>query len=135
MIAYDEERGNYEFLTAEYEAIWGSIVEYRDGVLLERFQIPGIANLEALLFYDPYLTLQMGHFVKRAVALENPFNEEMNTGEDWDYYLRVWKNYSCIKIGSPLMCNVRGEHSTGPKSSNGKEWREVVEGLIADARG
>lgn len=117
---------------SDHDAVWGKIVEFKDGVLMDRYQAPGFDSIQILLETDPYLTLQMGHFVKTEVAKQNPFNEEMNTGEDWDYYLRVWKNYECVKIEDPFMCNARGEHSTGPKSSNGREWREVVEGLIAE---
>jgi hypothetical protein len=115
------------------DAVWGKIVEYKEGNLLERYQVPEITSLQSLIKNDPYLTLQMGHFVKTDVAKEHPFKEDMNTGEDWEYYLRLWKKHNCIKIDAPFMCNVRGEHSTGPRSANGAQWREVVEKLIGDA--
>ena len=119
----------------EIDALWGKIVEYKaDGLLYERLQIPTIHNLEELISYDPYLTIQMGHFVKREIALENPFNEDMNTGEDWDYFLRVWKDHHCLKIREPLMCNVRGQNSTGPRSANGQDWRTSVEAQIEAAK-
>ena len=54
-------------------------------------QILTLSNIKELLLFDPYITLQMGHFVRTEIALKNPFNESMNTGEDFDYYLRVWK--------------------------------------------
>lgn len=117
----------------DHDAIWGRIIEYANGVVTERYQVPEIESFADLLFYDPYLTIQMGHFVRREIALENPFNEKMNTGEDWDYYLRVWK-HNCIKINLSFMYNVRGEHSTGPKSANGQQWRKVVEDLIEKAK-
>jgi glycosyltransferase involved in cell wall biosynthesis len=121
-----------EDLIETHDAIWGLIVEYKDGVLLERFQVPAINDISTLLKVDPYLTLQMGHFVKTEIAQKEPFKEDMNTGEDWHYYLRVWNKYECIKINRPLMCNVRGQHSTGPRSADGRKWREVVEKLIAE---
>ena len=39
----------------------------------------------------------MGHFVKTEVALANPFDEQMNAGEDFKYHLQVWRANSCIK--------------------------------------
>jgi hypothetical protein len=76
----------------------------------------------------------MGHFVKREVAIKLPFNEEMNTGEDWDYYLRLWRDHDCIKIREPLMLNRRGMHSTGPRSATGRDWTIAVNKMIEEAR-
>lgn len=120
--------------TTDPDAIWGKIVEYKEGVLFERFQVPMINSLLQLVTFDPYLTIQMGHFIRREHWLEFPFDEEMNTGEDWDYYLRVWQHCRCIKIDTPLMCNIRGEHSTGKRAATGQDWRKVVEPMILAKR-
>lgn len=116
-------------------AIWGLIVEYRDGCLMERYQIPEIESYHDLIQFDPTQTIQMGHFVQRDIATLNPFDTEMDTGEDWDYYLRVWKSHNCIKINKPLMINRRGQHSTGPRSATGRDWNVAVGKIIAGARG
>lgn len=116
------------------DALWGSICELRDGAAVWRYQVSELNDYRELIAFDPYLTLQMGHFVKREVALENPFNEEMNCGEDWDYYLRLWKSHNCRKIREPLFINTRGHHSTGPKSATGKEWMAVVHPMLQEAR-
>lgn len=116
------------------DAIFGAIWEMKDGVCNWRYQVPEIDNFEDLISFDPYLTLQMGHFVRRDVALSLPFDEEMNCGEDWEYYLRLWKTYKCSKIAHPLMINRRGMHSTGPRSATGAEWSETVHGMIQAAR-
>ena len=80
------------------------------------------------------MTIQMGHFVRSTVAKEVRFNESMNTGEDWDYFLRLWKTYTCVKIDAPLMINDRSTHSTGPRSATGAQWRMAVDDLISNAR-
>jgi len=118
----------------DYQAVWGTIIEMRSGVYHERYQVPEIYSMAQLLSHDPYITLQMGHFVKREVALATPFNEKMDTGEDWDYYLRVWENYYATKIECPFMINVRGQHSTGPRSADGAQWRQAVTGVMENAR-
>ena len=114
----------------QLEAVWGQIVEDREGCMLQRYQVPEIENFETLIAYDPFITLQMGHFVRADVAKANPFNESMHTGEDWDYYLRLWKAHDCAKIDAPFMINVRGQHSTGPKSATGREWMATVNDLL-----
>lgn len=116
------------------DAVWGNIYEMVQGLAMWRYQVPRIRNYQELLAFEPYMTLQMGHFVKREVAEANRFNEDMDTGEDWDYYLRVWKNHSCIKIREPLMLNYRGQHSAGPRSATGVEWSHKVRELIEEAR-
>jgi hypothetical protein len=114
-------------------AVWGLILEYQSGCVLERFQIPWVESYEDLVRYDPYMTLQMGHFIKKGAW--RPFNESMDVGEDWEYYLRIWKEHDghCIKQAGPMMVNVRGQHSTGPRSGNGRQWRDVVMPLMQAA--
>jgi len=118
------------FLT-EYDAIWGQIFEYQDGkVKYRQNQLAQANKLTQILSVDPFLTLQMGHFVKTTVAIQNPFREDMNTGEDFEYYLRLWKHYKCSKQLIKLFYNRRFHHSKGPKSADGAEWRKVVMKLI-----
>ena len=120
------------FPTAEYDAVFGKIMEYAHGCIVERYQVPLITSYRELIAFDPYQTLQMGHFVRRDVFV--PFDEEMNCGEDWKYYLDLWKNHNCIKVPHPFMINIRGEHSVGPKSATGVEWSSVVREMVEEAR-
>jgi len=116
----------------DYEAVWGAILELSNGVAVWRYQVPRIQSYKELIAFDPYLTLQMGHFVRReSVVL---FDEEMNCGEDWKYYLEMWRTRKCIKIEYPLFLNQRGEHSSGPKSASGRDWNIAVGNLIEEAR-
>ena len=82
----------------------------------------------------PNLTIQMGHFVRAEVAKALPFDEDMNTGEDWDYYLRLWRDHGCVKISAPLMINDRSRHSTGPRAASGRDWNKAVGEMISNAR-
>jgi glycosyltransferase involved in cell wall biosynthesis len=121
----------------DFDAIWGSIWSIEEGEAIPKerpFQEPFLYNIKEVLSYDPFETLQMGHFVKTAVARETLFDENRNTGEDFDYYLRVWEKHRCIKIPLPLFYNRRGLRSRGPKSATGVEWRQSVEPLLDEYR-
>lgn len=113
-----------------FEAIWGSIWttagERKGQVWPETF--------EDYIWAEPFLTLQIGHFVMSEVAICNPFDEGMNCGEDVDYYLRVWRRHHCTKIRERLMVNRRGLHSVGPKAGTGAQWSETTSAMIWQAR-
>lgn len=115
----------------KYDAIWGQIVEMpynaEDSMKIREGQISLINDFETLVHNDPFYTLQMGHFVRTAIAVEHPFDEIMDTGEDFKYYLEVWKNHRCLKCDDLFFINVRGNHSTGPRCANGTQWRLAVE--------
>lgn len=118
---------------ASYDAIWGGIwvIEKGDPIPKERpRQLPFLYSIEDVLSCDPFVSLQMGHFVKISVVLSTLFNESLDVGEDFDYYLRVWEKYRCIKIPLPFFYNRRGYHSHGPKSATGHDWRQQVETII-----
>lgn len=108
----------------KFDAIWGLI---NDG----QVRVPQVRSLDyqTLLGHEPTQTLQMGHFVRRTVALDYPFDETLDCGEDFDYYFRVWRDRPCIKIPYTLFINRRGMHSTGPRSANGRDWRIAVTSL------
>jgi glycosyltransferase involved in cell wall biosynthesis len=116
------------------DAVFGAICELVGGNVVERYQVPAIDTYEQLIAHDPFITIQMGHFVKREAALQLPFNLDMDCGEDWEYYLKLWQGYACEKIDKPLMINCRGQHSTGPRSATGADWSRVVGEMITKAR-
>ena len=119
----------------DYAGIWGNIVESQfpelGEIKLRENQVTPISDIKTLISVDPFLSLQMGHFVKTEVALANPFDEQMNAGEDFKYYLQVWRANSCIKCEEVFFVNVRGNHSHGPKSANGQDWRLAVKELFS----
>lgn len=118
----------------DYDAIFGLICEKQSGVNEEikiRFpQKSGFSNYLELLVNDPFMTLQMGHFVKSECANKIKFDSSMDTGEDFKYYLELCDKHKFIKIEKILFINQRGNHSVGPKSANGIEWRQSVETQI-----
>lgn len=128
--------------TDRADAVWGMILESAEAQpgadsLTGRIrlpQLPRIETLDDLLLHDPYLTVQMGHFVRTSVALSTPFDEALDVGEDFDYYLRVWGSARCVKITAPLFLNRRGLHSSGPRSGNGTDWRTAVGNVLERAR-
>lgn len=115
----------------DVDALWGLICEAQFGDLmsarLRQNQVRKMSQLDQLLGNDPFLTLQMGHFVRTQVASAVPFDEMMDTGEDFRYYRRVWSQFRCRKMERVFFLNVRGRHSEGPRSADGRMWRKVVE--------
>jgi FkbM family methyltransferase len=117
-----------------HDAIWGAIHECSPdghGRHCRPNQVMPIHRIEDILRNDPFLTLQMGHFVKARIALDNPFDENMDCGEDFKYYLQLWRQYTCLKLDQPLFFNIRGQHSTGPRSASGQDWRWMVHDVFA----
>lgn len=116
----------------KYDAIWGRIDSFVQGTkpAPRTDQINDLKSVIDILTADPFFTLQMGHFVRTRVAYRNAFDPLLDAGEDFDYYLRIWSDYQCIKIPYPLFYNRRGCHSTGPRSADGRKWRRAVEERI-----
>ena len=111
----------------DYDAIWGKFGELHGMLVLERYQSHGFTTLERLVKIGPHCSIKIGHFVRREIALKYPFNEDMNAGEDWDYYLRIWKSERCIKIGGPITyVKTKNRRSSGPKSATGVDWAKSV---------
>jgi len=114
---------------AQCDAIWGAIFELKKNSttpqVRDKQDVP-IRSVHDVLRIDPFYSLQMGHFVRGTVAEQNPFDVQLNTGEDFDYYLRLWHKYRCVKLTVPLFMNRRGMHSKGPRSASGGDWRRSV---------
>jgi FkbM family methyltransferase len=118
-----------------YDAVWGAIYELADdeeaGVIRAGQLLP-ITRIDQLLGNDPFITLQIGHFVKTAVALATPFAPQLNAGEDFDYYLRVWSQFKCVKIEQPFFYNRRNTYAGGPRAATDRDWRMAVERIICE---
>lgn len=124
-------------LVPRYDAVWGLITTQRadEGEPRLRFPQPvRIESLEELVLFDPVVTLQMGHFVRTAVALENPFDETLDAGEDFDYYLRLWRRYRCVKVPRAFFLNRRGRPSGGPRGATAQQWLEATRARVAAER-
>ncbi len=118
-----------------YDAVWGNICSAPSNdiknITSRPDQVLQTETVYDILKYDPFLTLQMGHFVKTDLALQNPFDEDMDTGEDFKYYLALWGKYKCVKTLDVFFVNLRGNHSSGPRSANGADWRRSVTNEIS----
>lgn len=122
---------------ADLDAVWGLIVGESPGAGEPHLRMPQILSLNSfdeLILFDPFLTLQMGHFVRTQVALKIQFNESMSVGEDVDYYLRVWKAHRCSKVQKLFFINRHSRHSTGPKAATGEEWGAIVRNRLHEER-
>jgi glycosyltransferase involved in cell wall biosynthesis len=121
-----------------FDAVWGQIVltQYPDfeSLNFRENEIKVIDNFKTLIAHDPCLTLQMGHFVRTKVARKHPFDVGMNAGEDFKYYLEIWKKHRCLKCESAFFINVEGNHSSGPRSADSLQWRFAVDREILEAR-
>ena len=116
-------------LMENYDAIWGRIITLegpRQGQVTPRCYADMIAR-------NPFFTIQIGFFVRVSVMQENRWHEGMNCGQDYEMYLRLWKNYQCVKLDCPFFVNRRGHHSGGPRARTGRDWVIAVEKLRAAA--
>ena len=133
-IIYSEAFESVLNLVDEFDGIWGSIVEVSHNnpksITPRPNQINFINDFNTLIECDPFLTIQMGHFVRTHIAKKFPFDEKLDAGEDFKYYLEVWKDHDCVKFDKPLFFNVRGNHSVGPRSATGTDWRVSVDDQI-----
>jgi FkbM family methyltransferase len=114
-----------------HDAVWGLILGLSPGAQRPHLRIPQIVRmdrLEDLLWFDPFLTLQMGHFVRAAVAQANRFDEALDAGEDFDYYLRLWSNHHCAKVACEFFINRHDRHATGPRAASAVDWGRAVRG-------
>ena len=70
-------------LPRRYDAVWGGIYELADDEetgVPRPGQVLRITRIDQLLANDPFITLQIGHFVKTAAALATPFDPQLDAG-------------------------------------------------------
>jgi FkbM family methyltransferase len=118
----------------DYDAIWGQIYNLKFGettATLRDPQVAKIGNLIELMIHDPYRSIQSGHLVRTEIACAHPFNAALDFGEDFDYYMRVWRDARCTKLAEPLFINRIGQSARGPKSGDGLKWRPAVHRIIS----
>jgi len=117
------------------DAVWGLICEANEhGELsLREGQVGDIDSFDGFLATAPWQAVQIGGFVKTSIAATHPFDETMDTGEDYKLYLALWKNHRCQKVPEIFFVNHRGQPSTGPRAATGQDWRDVVDRMWADS--
>jgi glycosyltransferase involved in cell wall biosynthesis len=110
-----------------YDAIWGLICEAPhdnlSAVKVRDRQIRSITSVDQVLNTDPFLTLQMGVFVKTQIAMDYLFDEAMDTGEDFKFYLSLWAQHRCVKLEQIFFCESEGQSFNRTPLS---EWHDVA---------
>ena len=90
-----------------------------------------LESYDELIGWDPFVALEMGHFVRTEAAAAIGFDETMDTGEDYTYYYELWQRFCCVKRPEIFYVIRRWQSSSGPRSATGKAWTEVVRRLWA----
>ncbi|WP_127900737.1 FkbM family methyltransferase [Solirhodobacter olei] len=85
-----------------------------------------------LIAWDPFVALEMGHFVRTEAAAQIGFDETMDTGEDYTYYYALWQRFRCVKRPEIFYVIRRFQSSSGPRSASGSDWSAVVGRLWAE---
>ena len=118
--------------THKYDAIWGAIATLSPGDAQPKQRFPQypIQHIKQLVVLGCFNCIQIGHFVRTRIVANYPFDEDLDTGEDIEYFLRIWQKQKCLKIHDRvLFVNRRGYHSVGPRSATGREWNIATERL------
>ncbi len=113
----------FERVVLAEPATFGAI--YLDGIPYRGNRYP--VTRATLFEHGADGTLSMGCFVRGDLGLE--FDEEMDVGEDFDFYARL---PGFVKIAEPLADIGYGAPSaSGPRSSAGVDWREACAAALA----
>jgi len=116
------------------DVIWGLICEF-DGdeePQLRPKQAESLDSREAFLSIEPFLSVQIGGFMRTKCVARFGFDEAMDAGEDFKLYYQLWENYHCAKRPEIFFINRRGAHSTGPRAATGKDWSISVSSQWAE---
>ncbi|WP_407496414.1 FkbM family methyltransferase [Pseudooceanicola sp. MF1-13] len=108
----------------DLDVVWGLICTLDDGgePTLREEQAERLDSREDFLTHPPYGGVQIGGFMRTDVVAQYGFDEAMDTGEDYKLYCQLWKTHRCGKRPEIFFVNVRGRHSTGPRSATGEDW-------------
>jgi FkbM family methyltransferase len=112
----------------ELDAVWGMTCNTREGVDMDLREDQPIRldTREEMLAYHPFLTLNIGHFVRTACAARFGFDPDMDAGEDFKFYFLLWRHYRCAKRPEIFFLHRQGEHSKGSRGATGLDWSVSV---------
>lgn len=112
----------------DVDAVWGQIcdLDALGAPLLRDGQPEILQTYEEFISYRPYLSIQIGAFMRTEIVAPIGFDVDMNTGEDFKLYYEMWEHHNCLKVPFIFFVNRRGAHSTGPRSATGKDWVDVT---------
>ncbi len=112
------------FVKVQADAIFGAVQV--DG------RVPAInkwpCTRKELFEYGGRGTLCMGFFVKAEVAHDLKFDETLDQGEDFDFYMRLPNFY---KVKPPLVSiNSKIKSAVGPRGYEELNWRETCQAVV-----
>jgi glycosyltransferase involved in cell wall biosynthesis len=114
----------FQNVAIESAATFGAVC--LDGVIAKENIYP--LTREMLFAHGAKGTLSMGCFVRGDVARATPFDETLETGEDFDFYMRL---PDFVKIDRPLVSiGYRKPSAGGPKGYKDIKWREICWSVI-----
>jgi len=116
------------------DALWGLICAFDDAgePQLREGQPEHIDTRAELLAVPPFLSLQIGAFVRTECAARFGFDPAMDTGEDFKFYYQLWAHCRCAKRPEIFFVNRRGAHSSGPRAATGQDWAACVSAQWAE---
>lgn len=82
-----------------------------------------IVSQQRLKNGNPYCGTS-GLIVKRSILIENPFDEDLPSGQDWDMYVRLSHISDIAYIPEPLLYFRRGSHESITTKSAAMSWRD-----------
>lgn len=112
------------YLHHEYEATFGAVQV--NGAVIKDNKWP--CRSEHVFEYGPVGTLCMGFFVRASTAQELKFDEDLDKGEDFDFYMRLPTFY---KVKPPLVSinkAIRSAH--GPRGYTTIDWHKECWNVI-----
>ncbi|WP_163851505.1 FkbM family methyltransferase [Pseudooceanicola aestuarii] len=112
----------------DLDAVWGLIctLDPEGEPQLREGQPPQLDRREDFLAHSPDRAVQIGGFVRASVAAAIGFDAALDTGEDYLFYTRLWRDHRCAKRPEIFFVNRRGAHSIGPRAASGADWASAV---------
>ena len=113
-----------DFVSQPMDAIFGAI--QINGRVTAKNLWP--CRIEDIYEHGGQGTLCMGFFVKAEVAREVRFDETLDAGEDFDFYMRLPSFY---KVKPPLVSvNSKIPSATGPRGYKELDWHETCREVV-----
>jgi len=98
----------------------------RDGAILKNFlgfKINRVTKITSrILLYKNFFMTSSIIFKREIIDEIGYFNENMNHSEDWEYFLRISKNFNCYLLNESLIKSVTGKAIYGDSGLSADLW-------------
>lgn len=120
--------GDVLSLNRRLSAVFGAIYTDRHGVIPENVMVH---NWGELMRYGAVGTLSMGFFCRASDAREVKWDESMDVGEDFDFYVRLLRDHNWMKIEQPLVkIRLDVPSAVGPRGYVTLDWWATCQKVI-----